>query len=46
MTAAGPSRPWTAVVKAANTAGVPVVMFDSGIEDWQQMGASDGPGSG
>ena len=38
MTAAGPSA-LTAVVKAANTAGVPVVMFDSGIEDWQQMGA-------
>jgi simple sugar transport system substrate-binding protein len=38
MTAAGPSA-LTAVVKAANTAGVPVVMFDSGIEDWQKMGA-------
>jgi len=30
-----------AVVKSANTAGVPVVMFDSGIEDWQRMGAID-----
>jgi simple sugar transport system substrate-binding protein len=38
MTAAGPSA-LEAVVKAANTAGVPVVMFDSGIEDWQRMGA-------
>jgi len=38
MTAAGPPA-LEAVVKAANTAGVPVVMFDSGIEDWQRMGA-------
>jgi simple sugar transport system substrate-binding protein len=38
MTAAGPSA-LEGVVKAANTAGVPVVMFDSGIEDWQRMGA-------
>jgi simple sugar transport system substrate-binding protein len=38
MTAAGPSA-LEAVVKSANTAGVPVVMFDSGIEDWQRMGA-------
>lgn len=38
MTAAGPSA-LVAVVKAASTAGVPLVMFDSGIEDWQQMGA-------
>jgi simple sugar transport system substrate-binding protein len=38
MTAAGPSA-LEAVVKAANTAHVPVVMFDSGIEDWQRMGA-------
>jgi simple sugar transport system substrate-binding protein len=38
MTAAGPSA-LEAVVKAANTAKVPVVMFDSGIEDWQRMGA-------
>lgn len=38
MTAAGPSA-LVNVVKAANAAGVPVVMFDSGIEDWQQMGA-------
>lgn len=38
MTAAGPSA-LTAVVKAANAAKVPVVMFDSGIEDWQKMGA-------
>ena len=38
MTAAGPSA-LEAVVKSANAAGVPVVMFDSGIEDWQRMGA-------
>ena len=38
MTAAGPSA-LVGVVKAANAAGVPVVMFDSGIEDWQKMGA-------
>jgi simple sugar transport system substrate-binding protein len=38
MTAAGPSA-LEAVVKSANKAGVPVVMFDSGIEDWQRMGA-------
>jgi simple sugar transport system substrate-binding protein len=38
MTAAGPSA-LTGAVKAANDAGVPVVMFDSGIEDWQMMGA-------
>jgi simple sugar transport system substrate-binding protein len=38
MTAAGPLA-LEAVVKSANTAGVPVVMFDSGIEDWQRMGA-------
>jgi simple sugar transport system substrate-binding protein len=38
MTAAGPSA-LEGVVKAANKAGVPVVMFDSGIEDWQRMGA-------
>jgi simple sugar transport system substrate-binding protein len=38
MTAAGPSA-LVNVVKSANTAGVPLVMFDSGIEDWQQMGA-------
>lgn len=38
MTAAGPSA-LVNVVKAANTAGVPLVMFDSGIEDWQAMGA-------
>ena len=38
MTAAGPDA-LEAVVKSANTAGVPVVMFDSGIEDWQRMGA-------
>jgi simple sugar transport system substrate-binding protein len=38
MTAAGPSA-LEAVVKASATAGVPLVMFDSGIEDWQRMGA-------
>jgi simple sugar transport system substrate-binding protein len=38
MTAAGPSA-LENVVKNANAAGVPVVMFDSGIEDWQRMGA-------
>lgn len=38
MTAAGPSA-LAGAVKAANTAGVPVVMFDSGIEDWVSMGA-------
>ena len=38
MTAAGPSA-LEGVVKAASTAGVPLVMFDSGIEDWQRMGA-------
>jgi simple sugar transport system substrate-binding protein len=38
MTAAGPSA-LEAVVKNANAAHIPVVMFDSGIEDWQRMGA-------
>ena len=38
MTAAGPSA-LVGAVKAANAAGVPVVMFDSGIEDWVAMGA-------
>lgn len=38
LTAAGPSA-LVGAVKAANAAGVPVVMFDSGIEDWQRMGA-------
>lgn len=38
MTAAGPSA-LVGAVKAANAAGVPVVMFDSGIEDWVSMGA-------
>ena len=38
MTAAGPSA-LVGAVKSANTAGVPVVMFDSGIEDWVSMGA-------
>lgn len=38
MTAAGPSA-LEGVVKAANKAAVPVVMFDSGIEDWKRMGA-------
>lgn len=38
MTAADPS-PLRAVVKAANKAGIPVVMLDSGIEDWVSMGA-------
>ena len=38
MTAAGPSA-LIGAVKAANAAGVPVVMFDSGIEDWVNMGA-------
>jgi len=38
MTAAGPPA-LEGVVKAASKAGVPLVMFDSGIEDWQRMGA-------
>lgn len=38
LTAAGPAA-LAGAVKAANAAGVPVVMFDSGIEDWQKMGA-------
>jgi simple sugar transport system substrate-binding protein len=38
MTAAGPPA-LEAVVKASATAGIPLVMFDSGIEDWQRMGA-------
>ena len=38
MTAAGPSALGD-VVKAANAAKIPVVMFDSGIDDWQKLGA-------
>lgn len=38
MTAAGPDA-LIGAVKAANAAKIPVVMFDSGIEDWQRMGA-------
>ncbi len=38
MTAAGPTA-LVGAVKAANAAHVPVVMFDSGIEDWVAMGA-------
>jgi simple sugar transport system substrate-binding protein len=38
MTAADPS-PLRGAVAAANKAGVPVVMFDSGIDDWVSMGA-------
>jgi simple sugar transport system substrate-binding protein len=38
LTAAGPSA-LIGAVQAANAAGVPVVMFDSGIEDWVAMGA-------
>ena len=38
LTAAGPDA-LIGAVQAANAAGVPVVMFDSGIEDWQRMGA-------
>jgi simple sugar transport system substrate-binding protein len=38
MTAAGPSALGD-VVKAANAAKIPVVMFDSGIDDWKKLGA-------
>ena len=38
MTAAGPSALGDGV-KAANTAKIPVVMFDSGIDDWKKLGA-------
>ena len=38
MTAAGPSALGD-VVKAANDAKIPVVMFDSGIDDWKTLGA-------
>ncbi|MEP7201373.1 MAG: substrate-binding domain-containing protein [Ilumatobacteraceae bacterium] len=38
MTAAGPSALGD-VVKAANAAKIPVVMFDSGIDDWKALGA-------
>ncbi len=38
LTAAGPSA-LRDVVKAANAAKIPVVMFDSGIDDWKALGA-------
>ena len=38
MTAAGPEA-LKDVVAAANTAKIPVVMFDSGIDDYQKLGA-------
>ncbi len=38
MTAAGPDA-LIGAVQSANAAKIPVVMFDSGIEDWQRMGA-------
>src|SRR3954453_13131729 len=38
MTAAGPSALGD-VVKAANAAKIPVVMLDSGIDDWKKLGA-------
>ncbi len=38
LTAAGPAALKDAVAAAA-AAGIPLVMFDSGIEDWKDMGA-------
>ena len=38
MTAAGPDA-LIGAVQAAKKAGVPLVMFDSGLEDWVRMGA-------
>ncbi len=38
MTAAGPSALGD-VVNAANDASIPVIMFDSGIDDWKALGA-------
>ena len=44
MTAAGPDA-LIGVVKAAKTAGIPVSMFDSGIDDYIRMGAGQYFGS-
>jgi len=44
MTAAGPDA-LIGVVKAAKTAGIPVSMFDSGIDDYIRMGAEQYFGS-
>lgn len=44
MTAAGPDA-LVGVVKAANAAHIPVSMFDSGIDDYQRLGAQQYFGS-
>jgi simple sugar transport system substrate-binding protein len=44
MTAAGPDA-LVAVVKNATAAGIPVSMFDSGIDDYQRLGAQQYFGS-
>ena len=44
MTAAGPDA-LVAVVKNARAAGIPVSMFDSGIDDYQRLGAQQYFGS-